>query len=73
MAIGNLGDLETNMPTPGRPQPVTLFDKAIDSAKTHHGNHHVYPYTYLGGYYFRKGAYKKALYNWSEASSVIKK
>lgn len=73
MAIGNLGDLEEISPTDRRPSPVVLFTKAIDSSVRHYEDHHVYPYTYLGGYYYRKGLYKEALRNWAEAANAIKK
>lgn len=73
MALGNLGDCEEICETPGRPPPITLFHEAIESAKTNYDNHHVYPYTYLGGHYYRKGEYREAIQAWADASSVIKK
>ena len=73
MALGNLGDCEEICETPGRPPPIDLFKEAIDSAVKFYDNYHVYPYTYLGGHYYRKGEYKQAIEAWAEASSVIKK
>ena len=73
MALGNLGDCEEICETPGRPPPIDLFREAIDSAVKFYDNYHVYPYTYLGGHYYRKGEYKQAIEAWAEASSVIKK
>ena len=73
MALGNLGDCEEICETPGRPPPITLFHEAIESAKTNYDNYHVYPYTYLGGHYYRKGEYREAIQAWADASSVIKK
>ena len=73
MALGNLGDCEEICETPGRPPPINLFNEAIESAKTNYDNYHVYPYTYLGGHYYRKGEYKEAIQAWADASSVIKK
>ncbi len=73
MAIGNLADLEEITPTSTRPEPVVLFNKAINAARQFYDNHHVYPFTYLGGFYYRKRNYKEAVRNWSEAATVIKK
>lgn len=73
MAIGNLGDLEEISPTPGRPSSLVLFNKAINSARVHYKNMHVYPYTYLGGYHFRHRHFKEAIAAWSEAACVIRK
>ena len=71
MALGTLAELEEKYQTK-RISPIMLLHKAISASKTHYDNHHVYPYTYLGGYHFRKHNYKEALRNWSFAASVIK-
>ena len=34
-------------------------------------NHHVYPYTYYGGYLYRNRFYKEALLQWAKAADVI--
>lgn len=73
MAITNIGDLEEVNATPGRPSPEVLFKEAIESAKSYYDNMHVYPYTYLGGYYYRMKHYREALRAWAEASRVISK
>ncbi|XP_005110509.1 menin [Aplysia californica] len=73
MALGNLGDLEEISPTPGRPPPLSLFQEAISSSVKNYANHHVYPYTYMGGYLYRKRRYKEAIKCWAEASNVIRK
>lgn len=73
MALGNLGDLEEISPTPGRPPPLTIFQEAISSDVKNYNNHHVYPYTYMGGYLYRKKRYKEAIQCWAEASAVISK
>lgn len=73
MAITNIGDLEEVNTTPGRPSPEVLFEEAIESARSYYDNMHVYPYTYLGGYYYRMKHYKEALRAWAEASHVISK
>ncbi|OWF51452.1 menin-like [Mizuhopecten yessoensis] len=72
MALGNLGDLEEISPTPERPQPIDLFNEAIQSALEHYNNQHVYPYTYLGGYLYRKGHHKKALQAWADAADTVR-
>lgn len=73
MALGNLGDLEDScaygMP---RKEPTDLLHEAIESAKKFYNDSHVYPYTYLGGYYFRIGLFKPALKAWADAAQVLK-
>ncbi|CAL1526883.1 unnamed protein product [Lymnaea stagnalis] len=73
MGLGNLGDLEEISPNPGRPPPLAIFQEAISSAIKYYDNHHVYPYTYMGGYLYRKRRYKEAIKCWAEASNVIRK
>lgn len=73
MALGNLGDLEDICsPRFPRKEPILLFREAIDSAKTYYKNSHVYPYTYLGGYYFRNYRFKEAIKYWADAAQVMK-
>ncbi|XP_046372748.2 menin-like [Haliotis rufescens] len=72
MALGNLGDLEEISTSPGRPPPLELFKEAITSCKKNYNNQHVYPYTYLGGFLYRKKLYKDAIQAWADASSVVK-
>lgn len=75
MALGNLADLEDIcMPfSVHRKTPLELFREAIESAQKNYNDCHIYPYTYLGGYHFRVGQYKKALKLWSDAAQTIKK
>ncbi|XP_049511703.1 menin isoform X2 [Dermacentor silvarum] len=73
MALGNLGELEGLFPTPGRPPPQDLFAEAVHASRTYYQNHHVYPYTYLGGFLFRNGRLKEALRAWADAADVIRK
>uniref|UniRef100_A0A2K5EL52 Menin n=1 Tax=Aotus nancymaae TaxID=37293 RepID=A0A2K5EL52_AOTNA len=47
MVLGNLEDLEDLEPTPGRPDPLTLYHKGIASAKTYYRDEHIYPCMYL--------------------------
>lgn len=69
MAIGNLGDLEDVCPSIGaRKSPIELFYEAIQVSKKVYHNHHVYPYTYLGGYLYRNGRFKEALKTWSDGN-----
>ena len=69
---GNLGDLEEIQPTLGRPPIARLFAEAIESNRSFYANHHVYPYTYQAGYYYRTNELKRALESWAEAADVIK-
>jgi menin len=71
MALGNLADLEEFAPSPGRLMPVELYEKAIQTNWEFFANHHVYPYTYYGGYLYRNGRYKEALMQWAKAADVI--
>ena len=69
---GNLGDLEEISPSIGRPSCEALFAEAIAADKTVYSNHHVYPYTYQAGYYYRAKDYEKALRIWADAADVIR-
>lgn len=44
----------------------------MESAQNHYKNHHVYPYTYLGGYHYRQKQYKEAFAAWANAGDVIR-
>ena len=69
---GNLGDLEEISPSIGRPSSARLFEEAIEVNRRVYNDHHVYPYTYLAGYYYRMKEYNKALETWANAADVIK-
>ncbi|XP_021239639.1 menin [Numida meleagris] len=71
MALGNLADLEELEPTPGRPDPLTLYHEGIASARTHYNNEHIYPYMYLAGYHCRNRNVKEALGAWADTATVI--
>ncbi|XP_067831650.1 menin [Heptranchias perlo] len=71
MALGNLADLEELEPTPGRPDPLTLFHEGISSAKEYYNNEHIYPYVYLASYFCRNRNVKAAMVSWGDAATVI--
>ncbi|XP_064359344.1 menin [Dromaius novaehollandiae] len=71
MALGNLADLEELEPTPGRPDPLTIYHKGIASARTYYNNEHIYPYMYLAGYHCRNKNVKEALEAWADTATVI--
>nr|ABM81683.1 multiple endocrine neoplasia I [synthetic construct] len=71
MALGNLADLEELEPTPGRPDPLTLYHKGIASAKTYYRDEHIYPYMYLAGYHCRNRNVREALQAWAATATVI--
>ncbi|KAK6181370.1 hypothetical protein SNE40_009236 [Patella caerulea] len=71
MALGNLGDLEEVNPIPNRKPCKVLYAEAIEASKKFYNNQHVYPYTYLGGYLYRKHQYKAAVMAWAEAATVV--
>lgn len=72
MAIGNLGDLEEISAKEGKVPCEKLFEESIASARTYYNNHHVYPYTYQGGYFYRNKMYDEAFQSWANASDVIR-
>ncbi|XP_058518803.1 menin isoform X1 [Ochotona princeps] len=71
MALGNLADLEELEPTPGRPDPLTLYHKGIASAKAYYRDEHIYPYMYLAGYHCRNRNVREALQAWADTATVI--
>ncbi|KAM7354644.1 menin 1 isoform 1-T1 [Cochliomyia hominivorax] len=72
MALGTLGELEEINPTSKRITCEQLYREAIESAKSHYQNHHVYPYTYQGNYYNRLNKYREAFAAWANAADVIR-
>lgn len=72
MGLGCLGELEEVSATPNRPSCETLYGAAVEAAQLNYKNHHVYPYTYQGGYYYRQQQYKKAFAAWANAGDVIR-
>ncbi|EMP25835.1 Menin [Chelonia mydas] len=71
MALGNLADLEELEPTPGRPDPLSIYHKGISSARKYYNNEHIYPYMYLAGYHCRNKNVKEALEAWADTATVI--
>lgn len=72
MGLGCLGELEEVSPTEGRPNCEVLYGESVKASKNYYRNHHVYPYTYQGGYYYRQNMYKEALGAWANAGDVIR-
>ncbi|XP_066252081.1 menin isoform X1 [Euwallacea similis] len=72
MALGNLGDLEEISSQRPEISCSSLYEEAIESARRYYNNQHVYPYTYQGGFYFRRQKYKEAFESWANASDVIR-
>lgn len=72
MALGCLGELEEVSPTNGRRSCEELYNESVHSAQTYYKNHHVYPYTYQGGYYYRRNLYREAFASWADSSDVIR-
>lgn len=70
--LGTLGELEEVNPTLGRISCEKLYREAIESARVHYRNHHVYPYTYQGNYYNRLNKYREAFASWANAADVIR-
>nr|XP_029714866.1 menin-like [Aedes albopictus] len=72
MALGCLGELEEVSPTPGRKSCEELYNESVRSAQVYYKNHHVYPYTYQGGFYYRRNKYREAFASWADSSDVIR-
>ncbi|XP_055709384.1 menin isoform X2 [Phlebotomus papatasi] len=72
MGLGSLGELEEMCQTDKRPASEELYEESVRSARTYYKNYHVYPYTYQGGYYYRKNLYKNAFASWANAGDVIR-
>lgn len=72
MALGCLGELEEVSPTPGRKSCEELYNESVRSAQVYYKNHHVYPYTYQGGFYYRRNRYREAFASWADSSDVIR-
>ena len=70
--LGNLADLEEISPSLGRPHCTKLYEEAIAVNRKIFDNHHVYPYTYQGGYFYRAKKFKEAIEAWSNAADVIR-
>ena len=68
-----MADLEEINASPGKPSAEQLFKEAIAIAKTTYADQHVYPYTYLGGYYYRQRKYLLASQAWVNAAYVAGK
>ena len=73
LGLGNLGDLEEISPTPGRPSAEEILKEGIRVNQTLYKDQHVYPYTYLAGYYYRQKQYMKAMDCWVKAAYVAGK
>lgn len=72
MALGNLADLVELSASATRVESVIkLYYEAITSAITHYENHHIYPYLYLAGFWFRSRVYSHALFCWRNAANVV--
>lgn len=72
MGLGCLGELEEVSATPDRPSCEILYAESVKASKSYYKNHHVYPYTYQGGYYYRQSMFKHAFGSWANAGDVIR-
>lgn len=73
LALGNLGDLQEISPTPGRPTAEEILKEGIKVNQILYKDQHIYPYTYLGGFYYRQKQYMKAIDCWVKAAYVAGK
>lgn len=72
MGLGCLGELEEVSTTNDRPSCESLYAESVKASKMYYKNHHVYPYTYQGGYYYRQNMFKQAFGSWANAGDVIR-
>lgn len=72
MGLGCLGELEEVSSSPNRISCERLYKSSVEAAQINYKNHHVYPYTYQGGYYYRQQQYKEAFASWANAGDVIR-
>lgn len=72
MGLGCLGELEEVSATLDRPTCESLYGESVKASKSYYKNHHVYPYTYQGGYYYRQNMFKEAFGSWANAGDVIR-
>ena len=71
MALGALADLAELSGSVNVESVIRLYYEAITSAITHYENHHIYPYLYLAGFWFRSRVYSHALFCWRNAAQVV--
>lgn len=72
MGLMYLGEMEENHKTTGRKTCEELYEEAIESSMIHYKNHHVYPFTCKGNYYYRRENFRNAFQCWAKASDVIR-
>lgn len=73
LGLGNLGDLEEISPTANRPGAEEILKEGIRVNQTIYKDQHVYPYTYLAGFYHRQKQFMKAMEYWVKAAHVAGK
>lgn len=72
MGLMNLSEMEENHQTEGRKSCEELYEEAIQSSITHYKNHHVYPFTCKGNFFYRHENFRDAFRCWAKASDVIR-
>lgn len=72
MGLMYLGEMEENHPTSNDKNCEQLYEEALQSSKTFYKNHHVYPYSCKGNYYYRHENFRDAFQCWANASDVIR-
>lgn len=72
MGLGYLGELEEASATPDRPSCEILYKESVEASRKYYKDHHVYPYTYQGGYYYRQNMYREAFSAWANSGDVIR-
>ncbi|XP_068730019.1 menin-like [Montipora capricornis] len=73
LGLGNLGDLEEVTPTANRPAAEEILKEGIRVNQSIYKDQHVYPYTYLGGFYYRQKQVMKAMEYWVKGAHVAGK
>lgn len=73
MSLGTLGELEDISQTPNAPlSPYQLFILGVEISRREYNDAHVYPYSYLASFLYKRFRYKEALETWTDSSAVLK-
>lgn len=73
IAICNLADLEEIECSDSKLHIEKLYEKSIRINNEIYEGYHVYPYTYFGGYHYRKNSFVQALMLWKQGAEAVSK
>ena len=73
IAICNLADLEEIECSDPNLHIETLYEESIRINKEIYEGYHVYPFTYFGGYHYRKNNFLQAIHLWKQGAQAVSK